>query len=86
MAATEDKEYSGGCHCGAYTYKLITPELTEGMVCDCSICCKKAYVWLFPYHGRFEVVKDGELASYNFGKGKLTHKVDMTVNQWKGTI
>jgi len=73
MASTENKEYIGHCHCEAYKFKLTMPELS-GMSCDCSICSKKAYVWAFAGPDAFELINDGELVSYTFGKGSLTHK------------
>ncbi|KAL7962220.1 Mss4-like protein [Trichoderma compactum] len=45
--------YTGSCHCGAVTAALSCKpldEFNEGVVvvCNCSICSRNAYIWLFP--------------------------------------
>ncbi|KAL7951575.1 Mss4-like protein [Trichoderma barbatum] len=45
--------YTGSCHCGAVTVALSCKPLDEvseekAVVCNCSICSRNAYVWLFP--------------------------------------
>ncbi|KAL6696428.1 Mss4-like protein [Trichoderma pleuroticola] len=45
--------YTGSCHCGAVTVALSCKPLDESsegviVVCNCSICSRNAYIWLFP--------------------------------------
>ncbi|KAJ6441156.1 glutathione-dependent formaldehyde-activating enzyme [Purpureocillium lavendulum] len=70
------RTYRGNCHCGAYVYEARLPEIRSVFECNCSICRKKGYLWVFPGEGDFSVVKGGDdaLTGYTFGPGKLTHK------------
>ncbi|KAH0492914.1 hypothetical protein TgHK011_007841 [Trichoderma gracile] len=48
-----DQLYTGSCHCGAVTVALSCRPLQESseegvIVCNCHICQRNAYVWLFP--------------------------------------
>ncbi|KXX83230.1 Centromere protein V [Madurella mycetomatis] len=69
------RTYRGNCHCGAFVYEVDLPEIQSVSECNCSICYKKGYLWVFP-EGRFEIVKgtDDVLNRYNFGSNKFTHK------------
>lgn len=69
--------YRGNCHCKAFVYEVELPEIKSAFECNCSICHKKGYLWVFPGDGRFEIVKgtDDTLARYTFGPEKLTHRV-----------
>lgn len=74
------KSYRGNCHCGAFVYTLDdVPEIHDAVECNCSICRKKAYLFLFTNdQTKFSVVKGDEekdLTSYTFGPGNLSHKV-----------
>lgn len=42
--------YNGNCHCGAVTFTVRIPSLTEQTVtnCNCSICVRNGYHWVFP--------------------------------------
>lgn len=76
--STELKTYEGSCHCGAYKYHVKVPDISETgvVVCNCSICFRKNYVWLFPQPGNFVVDEgEGKLVEYKFGAGKMSHKV-----------
>jgi|SRR3569833_2949594 len=75
----ELRTYRGNCHCGAFVYEAELPEIKSVLECDCSICHKKGYLWVFP-EARFEIVKgsDGSLSRYTFGSNKLEHKVRTT--------
>lgn len=81
MAATETeplRTYRGNCHCGAFVYEVQVPEIKSVFECNCSICHKKGYLWVFPGGaGDFRVVKgsDDALTGYSFGPKKLVHKV-----------
>ncbi|GJN72613.1 glutathione-dependent formaldehyde-activating gfa [Purpureocillium lilacinum] len=70
------RTYRGNCHCKAFVYEVELPEIKSAFECNCSICHKKGYLWVFPGDGRFEIVKgtDDTLARYTFGPEKLTHR------------
>lgn len=70
------KTYRGNCHCGAFVYEAKLPEIKSYDECNCSICHKLGYAWLFPGQGNFDVVKgsiDG-LTAYTFGNGKYIYR------------
>ncbi|POR35307.1 Glutathione-dependent formaldehyde-activating enzyme [Tolypocladium paradoxum] len=73
----ELRTYRGNCHCGAFVYEVELPEIKSVLECNCSICHKKGYLWVFPAEGRFDIVKgtDDTLTRYTFGPKKLTHRV-----------
>ncbi|KAI1074055.1 glutathione-dependent formaldehyde-activating enzyme [Whalleya microplaca] len=67
------KIYTGSCHCGAITLALkskpIDSTYKENVVeCDCSICSRNGYCWVYPQ--KQQVTIDGweNLAYYVFGK------------------
>ena len=71
------KIYKGNCHCGAFKFSIQIPELTSVTECNCSICFKKSYKWIYPLPENFTIEK-GSLASlscYTFGKGEMEHMV-----------
>ncbi|KAH7325013.1 glutathione-dependent formaldehyde-activating enzyme [Stachybotrys elegans] len=70
------KTYRGNCHCGAFVYEVMVPELTLAGECNCSYCYKKGYLYSFVSPDRFKVVKGGEdtLRVYTFGTGRVLHK------------
>ena len=73
------KTYRGNCHCGAYVYEVELPEITSVAACNCSICSKKGYLFVFVGDDdKFSVVKgDGALKGYGFGGGVYTHQVTL---------
>ncbi|KAF9878115.1 glutathione-dependent formaldehyde-activating enzyme [Colletotrichum karsti] len=69
--------YRGNCHCGEFVYEAELPEIRSAMECNCSICHKKGYLWVFPAEGsKFEIIKGTKdsLTQYAFGKKSLAHK------------
>jgi hypothetical protein len=72
----ELKTYKGNCHCGAFKFTVEIPELTSVGECNCSICFRKGYKWVFPGAGCFTIEKGEEsLKDYEFGKHSMSHKV-----------
>lgn len=69
--------YRGNCHCGAFVYEIDVPEITSVDECNCSICYKKGYLWVFLGERDFRVVKGdvNQLTGYRFGRGTVEHKV-----------
>lgn len=73
----DNKTYRGNCHCGAFVYEAECPEIKEVTSCNCSICVRKGYLWVFPGKDNFRFVKgdaDG-LTGYEFGQKMINHKV-----------
>lgn len=72
----ELKTYHGNCHCGAFKFTIKMPEITTVTQCNCSICFKKGYRWVFPGEGCFEITKgEGTLRDYHFGQRTMAHRV-----------
>lgn len=57
--------YHGNCHCGKFRFELTVPEILEAIVCACTLCAKKGYLWLRPAAGSLKVTRDdGCLTEY----------------------
>ena len=70
------KTYSGNCHCSAFKFTVQIPELKKVTACNCSICLKKGYLWVFPSASPLTIERgDGSLNVYKFGTGVMEHKV-----------
>ena len=68
--------YHGSCHCGAFSFNVKLPELKKVDACNCSICSKLAYLWVFPAKDAMVIEKGEEkLQEYKFGQQKMTFKV-----------
>lgn len=69
-------KYRGNCHCGAFVYETKLPEIKSYNECNCSICHKLGYAWLFPGEGNLDVVKGSidDLTAYSFGKGESRYR------------
>lgn len=82
LKMTDLQTYRGNCHCGGFVYQVKLPEITSVLECDCSICTKKGYLWVFPgEEAEFTVVKDdGILTEYTFGEKSIIHKVQQSVD------
>ncbi|MCJ1437089.1 hypothetical protein MMC27_006474 [Xylographa pallens] len=75
MATTPLKTYYGNCHCAAFKFSLKVPEITNGQACNCSICSKKGYLWLYPPNEAFTVERgEGSLTEYHSANKMFTHK------------
>ncbi|KAJ8059275.1 hypothetical protein OCU04_012240 [Sclerotinia nivalis] len=71
----ELKTYHGNCHCGAFKFIIKVPEITTVTQCNCSICFKKGYRWVFPGENCFEITKgEGTLKEYHFGQRTMVHR------------
>lgn len=74
-AEPEFETYHGNCHCGAIKFRLLVPEITSVTECNCSICFKKGYKYVFP--GENCVIFDkGEetLKGNKFGLHTMDHR------------
>ncbi|GAW17565.1 hypothetical protein ANO14919_070230 [Xylariales sp. No.14919] len=70
------KTYRANCHCAAYVYEVTLPEISTASQCNCSVCYKKAALWVFPKPKDVKFVKGdpATLTNYTFGKRNFTHK------------
>lgn len=70
----ELKTYHGNCHCGRFKFHLKIPTLTSVTECNCSICFKKGYKWIFPGADSFFIERgEGTLTNYDFGPLTMSH-------------
>jgi hypothetical protein len=67
-------EYTGSCHCGKVRFRVLA-ELSEAVVCNCSICQKKGFVHLIVEPSAFTLLEgEAELSSYRFNTGVAVHR------------
>ena len=68
------KEYSGGCHCGAVSFKFQSNERVDIWKCNCSICNAYDYEHLFIKHEDLTLINgDEQISSYTFGTKNAKH-------------
>ena len=69
----EARTYTGGCHCGHVRYEA-TSDLAQVIACNCSICCKRGFLWTFVPPPQFALQAGGEdLRDYQFNKQIIHH-------------
>jgi hypothetical protein len=80
------KKYPENCHCGAFKFHVLLPKLESVTECNCSICFKKSYKWIYPLPENFTIDKGSlaSLSSYTFGKDELMHLVSNPVLPFLG--
>lgn len=75
MATAPLKTYYGNCHCAAFKFSLHVPEISSAQTCNCSMCSKKGYLWLYPPTEAFAIERgDGSLTEYHSANKTFTHK------------
>ncbi|KAJ7279699.1 Mss4-like protein [Mycena rebaudengoi] len=78
MSETPLVDYPGNCHCGAFKFILKVPKLEKVLLCNCSICSRNGYLWVFPARPEDLVVIKGDenttLKGYDFGSRGMTHR------------
>lgn len=65
--------HTGGCHCGAVSFEIVTdfPELTT---CDCSICRRKNALMVKVHESDFRLTSgENALTAYQFHTCTATH-------------
>lgn len=68
--------YQGSCHCGAVSFTFRSPEITDAMRCDCSICARKGIVLSNDLIVREDisiVAEEGAQQTYQFGTMTARH-------------
>ena len=64
----------GGCHCGRVRFDARGGPTTV-LVCNCSICTKKAYLhWIIPQDEFRVLAGEDELTTYTFNTGVAKHR------------
>ncbi|KAL6711865.1 hypothetical protein ACN47E_002908 [Coniothyrium glycines] len=79
-ASPASKTYAASCHCSAFVYSVtLAPPLedprTEVMHCNCSICERNGYLFVYVPDGGVVFSKGGveEFGAYAFGSRKMAH-------------
>lgn len=70
------REYYGRRHCGAGTFRVLLPDATAIMRCDCSIWARKGIVLSLttaPPDQVHVTAEDGALSTYHFGTHTARH-------------
>lgn len=77
MSDTEKltKTYRGNCHCATFIFEIELPLIKSASECRCSICVKKAYLWVITDNRPTIVKGEGTLVSYGFAGKKTLHQV-----------
>ncbi|KAI0481284.1 Mss4-like protein [Xylariaceae sp. FL0804] len=76
MKQVHIKAYQGNCHCGRYRFRVSMPKIDAATACSCSICTKKAYLWLEISADDFTIVKDDGFL--------ISHKSDSVEDRFCG--
>ena len=65
---------SGGCHCGAVRFEVLSPGAVEAKECNCTICRKAGYLHLIVTKECFRLVKGADsITTYSFNTGTAKH-------------
>ena len=63
----------GSCHCGAVAFEVAGP-IERVLVCNCSICTKKAYLhWIVPREAFRLLTAEDALSTYRFNTRQARH-------------
>ena len=66
--------YTGGCHCGAVSYKVEASDDLNVIECNCSICSKSGYLHLIVHKTKFKLLSGEEsLETYTFDTHEAKH-------------
>jgi len=70
-------KYQGSCHCGSIKFEFDSPEIDQGLRCNCSICRRKGAVmtpFTLPSDAlAIETQGEDSLNSYRFGTEAAEH-------------
>lgn len=71
---SEQKIYTGGCHCGAIRFEVEAPEQVEVSECNCSMCSRVGYLHLIVPKSKFKLLQGAEqITTYTFNTGVAKH-------------
>ncbi len=70
---TEEKTYTGSCHCGVVRYE-VTTTLGTVIACNCSMCGRAGTLLTFVGVDKFKLLSgDDALTDYQFNKHVIHH-------------
>lgn len=76
MSTQDLHNYHGGCHCGRVRFSFTSPEITEGVCCNCSFCNRRQAMMLpfmLPADELKREAADADLGCYQFGNHNARH-------------
>jgi len=75
MGAAADMSWKrGGCHCGAVSFEVLTPDEIELIDCNCSMCGMTGYLHLIVPKERFRLLSGADrLTTYEFNTRTAKH-------------
>jgi hypothetical protein len=64
----------GGCHCGAVTFEVHTPDEIEVQECNCSMCAKVGFLHYIIPKSRFRLLSgEDKITTYSFHTATAKH-------------
>jgi len=70
---TENKTYTGSCHCGAVRFEADLA-LGDVVACNCSMCSRMGWLLTFVPASQFRLLSgDDALTDYQFGSKHIHH-------------
>lgn len=76
--------YQGVCHCGKCRFEVRLPEISDLSVvtsCNCSLCRKSGYLWVFPDANNIKCTRGEESTLGTFETEALKHEVSSKADQ-----
>jgi hypothetical protein len=71
---SEQKKYTGGCHCGKVRYEVTLNLADPAITCNCSMCGRSGTVLRFVPAAQFELTAGADsLTSYRFNHKVIDH-------------
>ncbi|MGG1945438.1 GFA family protein [Trinickia sp. NRRL B-1857] len=68
------KPYTGACHCGDVQFD-VQLDLDQTIVCNCSICKKRGFIWAFAQGDQFNWRRgENDTSEYLFHKHAIHHQ------------
>ncbi len=67
--------FDGNCHCGAYRFRAVLPEIKSAVSCSCSLCRKTGALWAYLGEGSLAVTHGDDSTLSSYSSHALTIKV-----------
>lgn len=66
--------YHGSCHCGRIAFDVESPEITQALSCNCSLCARKGSLLSFVPRGQLTLrTPEDNMRTYTFHKHVIQH-------------
>jgi hypothetical protein len=73
-AMSDEKIYTGSCHCGAVAFEVTMAPPKKATSCNCSICGRAGWLLAFVPAAQLKVLRgEDALTDYQFGKKSIHH-------------